>query len=239
MGFLLMLVSCREEVLIEEKLVYESPSLRVYELAEGLYRHETYLPFKGKPFPCNGMILVEQGRALLFDTPVYDSVSQELWKFIEAQSAHVEGVVTHHFHNDCLGGLAFFHDKGIPSYGQEQCRRLAKAARMPVPKIGFDQSLIFNLESKQVEIFYPGPGHSPDNIVSYFPQYRVLFGGCLVKEAGAGKGYLGDADTLQWPKTILEVERKFPATRWIVPGHGAMGDTSLWAYTRALFTGEK
>ena len=49
----------------------------------------------------------------------------------------------------------------------------------------FEDSKRVRAGTYSIEAFYPGPGHSPDNIVVWIPEARVLFGGCLVKSAGA------------------------------------------------------
>jgi hypothetical protein len=35
-----------------------------------------------------------------------------------------------------------------------------------------------------------GEGHTKDNVVAYFLSEKILFGGCLLKELEASKGYL-------------------------------------------------
>ena len=39
----------------------------------------------------------------------------------------------------------------------------------------------FELVKDTIEIFYPGSGHTEDNIVVWLPKHRILFGGCFVK----------------------------------------------------------
>ena len=36
-----------------------------------------------------------------------------------------------------------------------------------------------------MEVFYPGPGHAPDNVVVWVGRERLLFGGCLLKDEEA------------------------------------------------------
>ena len=58
----------------------------------------------------------------------------------------------------------------------------------------------------QVRVIYPGAAHAPDNIVTFFPESGVLFGGCLVK-SGDDLGNLGDADSRELP-----ARRRAPAS---------------------------
>jgi glyoxylase-like metal-dependent hydrolase (beta-lactamase superfamily II) len=69
--------------------------------------------------------------------------------------------------------------------------------------------------------FFPGAGHSDDNLVVWVPSARVLFGGCLVKSSTATDlGNIADADLSSWPQAIARVREKFPDAEVVVPGHG-------------------
>ena len=72
--------------------------------------------------------------------------------------------------------------------------------------------------------------------MGYFPSEDVLFGGCLIKELDASKGYLGDASVDEWSATVEKVKKEFPRVKRVVPGHGEAGDSSLLDYTQKLFT---
>jgi glyoxylase-like metal-dependent hydrolase (beta-lactamase superfamily II) len=79
-----------------------------------------------------------------------------------------------------------------------------------------------------VEVFYPGAGHSPDNLVVDFPARRILFGGCLIK-SGDDVGNLADADLAAWPASVKALQRFAPAI--VVPGHGDRLDPGLLDHT--------
>ena len=42
--------------------------------------------------------------------------------------------------------------------------------------------------------------------MGYFPSENIMFGGCLIKEIDAGKGYLGDANIANWSMTVEKVK---------------------------------
>jgi metallo-beta-lactamase class B len=87
------------------------------------------------------------------------------------------------------------------------------------------------------QLLFPGPGHTPDNIVAYFPRQRVLFGGCLVKaDTATTRGYVGEADLAAWPASVLRVRAAFPALRTVVPGHGAVSGPGALPHTARMFT---
>ena len=47
-----------------------------------------------------------------------------------------------------------------------------------------------------LKVFYPGPGHTSDNITVGIDGTDIAFGGCLIKDSKAKSlGNLGDADT--------------------------------------------
>ena len=220
---------------------YQSSSLTIRPVSPHTFVHISYLiiPRFGK-FPCNGMIWAQGGKAIIFDTPTEDAVALELINWVETTlKAKVVGVVINHFHNDCLGGLKVFHDRGIPSYAQIQTIELAKKDSAEVPKFSFDQELILKIKNKTVINRYLGPGHTVDNVISYVPEESVLFGGCMIKEVGAGKGNLKDANLQQWPITVKKIKSEYPNLNYIIPGHGKIGGTELLDYTIELFTPKK
>ena len=82
---------------------------------------------------------------------------------------------------------------------------------------------------------YFGQGHTLDNVVGYFPSENILFGGCLIKEIEATKGYLGDANVGDWSNTVLKIKKQYPNLKIVIPGHGAIGGSELLDYTIQLF----
>lgn len=216
---------------------YNSPSLQVKALTPKSLVHVTYLNTNqwGR-VPCNGMIYYNEGEAVVFDTPPNDSVSFLLIDWIEQNlKAKVKAIVVNHFHNDCLGGLNAFHQRGIPSYANQATIDLAKSQNTAVPQNGFTGALNLKIGGNTVENRFLGEAHSKDNIVSYVPSERVLFGGCMIKEVQANKGHLGDANLGDWPKTVAKVKAQYPDLKFVVPGHGKPGGMKLLDYTMELF----
>ena len=208
------------------------------QLSENTFIHTSYLQTDDfGHVPCNGLVIRNGQQALVFDTPTDDKGAKELIRLVQ-DSLHckVVMVIPTHFHNDCLGGLQAFHDAGIPSIANELTLELAKNSQVTVPEFSFHKSFTFKVGQEKVLIKFLGQGHTRDNVVGYFPSEKVLFGGCLIKEMGASKGYLGDANVEEWSATVKRVKRKFPRVKQVVPGHGEAGDSSLLDYTRKLFT---
>lgn len=222
------------------KATYESEALRIQQITANTFVHISYLSTDdfGK-VECNGMVVVSDGEALVLDTPTEATASAELITWLETErKAKVIGVVATHFHDDCVGGLEAFHAEGIPSYGSVKTIELATAEGNLVPQNGFEGELDLKVGELTVANRFFGEGHTRDNVVAYVPSDRVLFGGCLVKELGAGVGYLGDANTAAWPETVSRVKVAFSDVQMVIPGHGKIGDAALLDYTARLFEGK-
>jgi metallo-beta-lactamase class B len=173
----------------DPSLVYSSPSLAIHQVTENTYLHISYLPTKSwGNVPCNGMVFINDSHVAVFDTPVSDSVSQELIGWIQ-DSLHgtVSAIVVNHFHNDCLGGLQAFHDAEIPSYASNKTIEFAQVDAAAIPQNGFDNKLVLNIGTAEIMNIFVGEAHTQDNIVSYVPSEKVVFGGCLVKSVDASK----------------------------------------------------
>ncbi|GAB3171197.1 subclass B1 metallo-beta-lactamase [Telluribacter humicola] len=224
----------------QDKPVYQSENLVVQKVADHVYQHISYLQTQsfGK-VECNGMVVVNNKEALVFDTPSNAKATQELIKWVQdGLHCQIKAVVPTHFHDDCLGGLDEFHKQQVPSYASQRTIELTKANSLPVPQHGFDTVQELKVGSKKVVVEYFGEGHTRDNVVAYYPAEKVLFGGCLIKETGATKGYLGDANTNEWSATVTKLKQKYPEIKKVIPGHGKPGGTELLDYTIGLFRPE-
>ena len=230
--------ACKQASPSPEPPFYKSPSLEIQPLSLHTFVHLSYLKIRNYGlFPCNGLIVVDQGEAMIFDTPTEDSVAVELINWIENElSCKIKGVVINHFHDDCLGGLAVFHQRGIPSFANATTIDFAKKDSAEIPLYGFKGKLELSVGDLAIHNTFFGEGHSRDNIVSYVPADSVLFGGCMVKEVGAGKGNLADANIDQWPQTVARIKAQYPNLQYIVPGHGKVGGVELLDFTIEMFT---
>lgn len=237
--FSLSTVYClaQKKDIFREKEVYKSDKLVITQISKNTFKHISFL--KTQDFgnvPCNGLILRDKNEVIVFDTPTSDSSSSELIKWVgDSLHAKINAVIPTHFHNDCLAGLKVFHDANIPSYANTKTVELAEANRLVVPQNGFKDKLTLPVGNKKAIAQFLGEGHTVDNVVGYFPSENIMFGGCLLKEMNATKGYLGDANVAAWSSTVESVKKEFPNVRLIVPGHGEQGGKELLDYTINLF----
>ncbi|WP_196894499.1 subclass B1 metallo-beta-lactamase [Aureivirga marina] len=216
---------------------YASETLKIQPLSENIFTHISYLQTEDfGNVPCNGMIYIENDEAIIFDTPTNNKASEELINWVEKQNKTVKAIVVTHFHEDCLGGLEQFHQKNIASYGSEKTINLANEKNIKiVPNHVFSEKIELEIGKNSVITEYFGEGHTKDNVVGYIPNENALFGGCLVKRVGAGKGFTGDANINAWSNTVLKIKNKYPNLEIVVPGHGKSGGTELLDFTIELF----
>lgn len=220
------------------KSVYKTQSLEIIQISLSSYVHISFLQTDSFGLvPCNGMLVIDKNECAVFDTPTSDEVSLELINFIEnTKKAKIVAVVINHFHDDCLGGINAFHSKNILSIANSETIKLAKINGTKIPKEGFENEKKLKVGTKVVINKFFGEAHTSDNIVSYLKKERVLFGGCMVKELNATKGYLGNATIESWPQTIKNLKKHFRKIELVIPGHGQFGGTELLNYTIELFS---
>ncbi len=223
----------------DSTIVYHSDHLTILRLSPHVYQHISYLNTSdyGK-VSCNGMIVSEVGEAIVFDTPASLTASSELIVFVTGQlGCRIKAVIPTHFHEDCVAGMQTFMDHAIPVYASNKTLALleTKAVEPSRPIIGFDRELSLPLGGQKVHAGYYGEGHTADNIIGYYSREKAMFGGCLIKAVGAGKGNLSDANIPEWPKTVKKISQKFPRAEIVIPGHGNSGGLALLAYTIQLF----
>ncbi|UNY99075.1 subclass B1 metallo-beta-lactamase [Zhouia spongiae] len=216
---------------------YQSETLEIIQLTPKTFIHTSFLETDNYGIvPCNGLVFIDRGEAIVFDTPINNAISDELIFIIEEKlKAKIKAVVPTHFHEDCLGGLEAFHKKNITSYANQTTVSLLKNKSLAVPKVGFKDTIQFQIGKEAVLCHFFGEGHTKDNIVGYIPSEKTLFGGCLIKALNSGKGNLDDANIKEWTSTITNLKNSIQHIDHVVPGHGKSGDKNLLDYTANMF----
>ena len=223
----------------DSSIVYQTENLIVNKLSNHIYEHISYLQTDdfGK-VACNGMLVMNENKGIVFDTPTNDKSSLELINFVtNVLKSEIIGLIPTHFHNDCIGGIMEFENHNIQTYVSKKTMELLKenGQEFSKPIKNFDNSLTLDVGNKKVYAEYFGEGHTKDNVVGYFPEDNAVFGGCLIKEIDASKGYLGDANIKEWSTTVEKVKLKYPNAKIVIPGHGKWGGIELFDYTIKLF----
>ncbi len=211
--------------------------IEIIKLSNNAYVHVSYAasPQFGT-YSSNGVIFVNKGEAILLDTPVSDSLTKTLVNWITTfLKAKVTLFVPNHWHQDCMGGLNYLNSIGVKTYANQLTIQIAKQKNLPLPLIGFKDSLKLFLGNKTIICSYPGPAHSIDNIVVWIPSLKILFAGCMAKPLSSQNlGNTADGDLTLYPQTIKNVLKKYKEAKIVIPGHGPFGGLDLLEHTLEL-----
>ncbi|MEZ5015488.1 MAG: subclass B1 metallo-beta-lactamase [Flavipsychrobacter sp.] len=179
-----------------------------------------------KNIDANAVIVVSGEDAILFDTPWDDYQTEELITYIEDRlHKHIKLCIITHAHVDRIGGIETIHKHNIPTYCYQLTAIEAPKHKHPIPKYSFyNNDTSFVCGSIKVVAYYPGAGHTIDNIILYIPSKKFLYGGCFIK-SGLSKsiGNTADADIKAWSNSVLNAKRHFKlhGDEMIIPGHGS------------------
>jgi len=216
--------------------------IELTKLGDGFYVDTTWFDFPGYGrMPSNGLILIKNGKALMIDTPNTNEQTEVLYNYLRnSMNATITKVIVGHSHSDCLGGLSYLHNKNVESISGEKTKTICESQNLPIPEKTFSDSMEFEFEGEKVICRYFGAGHTVDNIVVYFPNSKILFGGCLIKSLSSnGLGNIQEAVVDDWDKTVMKVREAYTETRYVIPGHGESGDISLLTHTIGLVGSSK
>jgi len=195
--------------------------------------HTTYKDLgNGVPFPSNGLLVRVGDGLLLVDTAWSDAQTREIVEWAESTlGVPVTRAVVTHAHDDKMGGMQALDELEIATFASSRTNQAAAKHGLTPAQREIDLAPSFQLLDG-VEVFYPGPGHTRDNIVVYVEKAKVLFAGCLVRPAEATTlGNTADADLDHWAESVEQAAMRFPEAEVVVPSHGAWGDRSLLAHT--------
>lgn len=209
----------------------------VTKMSAAVYLHETYaeLPGIGRT-GANGLIVADGSEGVLIDTPWNNALTAVLCDWLkQTHGIVITHVIVGHSHSDCLGGLEEMHRRGARSFGHALCAEFARKAGRPVPQVTFTDTLTLHVGDRELRLYYVGPGHTRDNIVTWLAREKILFAGCLVKALNwSHLGYLKEGDPEAYPDTIRRLIELFPDAAIVVPGHGESGDRELLDHTLKL-----
>ncbi len=144
----------------------------------------------------------------------------------------IREVIVPDYHADRSGGSPYFRSIGAKVVSRRQTVNLLKerwaehmqllqkvyagypAIPLTLPDTIFDGD--YELQGGNVKAIYTGPAHTPDGIFVYFPQERVLYGNCILKEQ---LGNLDSADIVEYPKTLRKLKARNLDFTNIIAGH--------------------
>jgi metallo-beta-lactamase class B len=197
-----------------------SGTLTISHLTGDYYIFSTYKSFNGTPISANGMYLVTNDGVAMFDTPWDTTQFQVLLDSIELKhNKKVVFCIATHSHDDRSAGLEFYAKKGIKTYSTKLTDEISKTNNGRRAQFLIDNDTVFRVGQYLFQTYYGGEGHTKDNIVLWFPDEKILYGGCLIKSTEAiDLGYIKEANLEQWPATIKKIQMKFGKPQYVIPG---------------------
>jgi len=195
--------------------------LKISHLTGDFYIYTTYNTYEGSRIPANGMYLLTNHGVVLFDTPWDTTQFQPLLDSIKLKhNKYVTICIATHWHSDRTDGLDYYKQKGIKTYTTYLTDKLSKKNNKKRAEYLMENDTIFTIGQYSFETYYPGKGHTEDNIVVWFNKEEILYGGCLIKGADAENlGYLGDGNVLEYETTLKNVQKKYPYPKFIIVSH--------------------
>lgn len=213
-------------------------SLVVSEIGPGVWLHTSWRRLPGGiDFPKNGLVVRRGDELWLVDTAWGDELTERLLEWVDGElGMPVTGAIVTHFHDDSMGGTPALDARGIPSWAHPLTLELGVDEGVPLPRPVDRLEVGSSLRMGGMEVFYPGPAHTPDNVVVWLPDLRILFGTCAVRPGtSSALGNTADADLDEWPRSVQRMKDRFTQAEIVVPSHGEIGGPALLDHTIGLF----
>lgn len=191
------------------------------QIKPNFYIYKTFGVFGGKEYSTNAVYLVTKKGVVLFDVPWQKTQYQSLLDTIQKRhNLPVIAVFATHSHEDRAGDLSFYNNKGIKTYATAKTNELLKKDGKATSTELIKTGKPYRIGGEEFVVDFLGEGHTADNVVVWFPKYKILDGGCLVKSKSAvDLGYTGEANVAQWPQTMTKLKNKYSQATLIIPGH--------------------
>lgn len=237
---LTMLAACASGAKKGDAKAVPEPSLE--KIADGVWIHKSYAWVEPwGPILSQGMAVDTGGGVALVDTAWNDADTEKLLSLVESATGKEPDIaIVTHAHADKMGGVKALQQHGIGGRAHPLANQDAPARGLRQTMFSIleksDRDELLGLEGEDgVIVFYPGPGHTRDNIVVYYAPAKVLFGGCLIRPGAATDlGNTADADIGNWANAVRRVAAEFPDAEIVIPSHGPMGGRELLDHTIAL-----
>jgi len=213
----------------------EVPELSIKFFTSNVYIHKSFKQVEGFGLvSSNGLVVIDNMNAFIVDTPWSINDTEKLVSWIKSKNYKLIGSISTHSHDDRSAGIKWLNDNNIPTYASELTNQLLQENGKALAKNNFND-LVFEIENGLMEVYYPGGGHTIDNVVVWLPKAKLLFGGCFIKSLRSKNlGYTGEAHIEQWPISINNVLSKYSKAQTVIPGHGKPGNLNLLTHTKKL-----
>jgi len=210
------------------------------------------------PFAANSLLVrTADGTVILLDTPFTPHDTEALIEWARDRwGAYPAFAVNSHWHLDASGGNQVLLAHGAEVIASKRTTELLEqrgakmkagmleyfAERDPSTRTELEQfqptpasrvlevgeRTVVQLGGEEIWLIYPGPSHSVDSIGIYFPQRRLLYGGCAVRSDGKFINR-DEADFTNWADAVERFAALEPLT--VIPGHGIRFDPQMLTET--------
>lgn len=234
--------------LILSLAIYESAnaqySINITPVDSNIYLYTSYGDVGNyKNIDANAVIVISGNDAILFDTPWDDAQATQLISFVQdsLKKNIIMSIITH-AHVDRIGSIETLHKNNIPTVGYHLIAAEAKRHEHPAPEnLFYNTDTTLQCNKLDIVAYYPGAGHTIDNIVLYVPSKKFLYGGCFIKSGFSNSiGNIEDADVNAWPRSLKKMQQHFNKTgiEVVIPGHGSWKSDKAIENTLLLLTEE-
>jgi glyoxylase-like metal-dependent hydrolase (beta-lactamase superfamily II) len=249
----------------EDSVVKLSQDLIVTKIDEDIFVVTHSFPWPSNSL----LVRVSSTDVVFVDTPYSNLATQLVVEWTRNRFGDVNFFeINTGFHVDNLGGNGYLLAQNVPAYGSDLTAMLLEDKGEETRKqilewlgspeqqrfyevhkdleyyppdhmFSLTDGLELSIGDEDVEVFFPGASHTPDNVVVYFPNRQILFGGCMIKSLESKNlGFTGDADLDEWPESAKRILVQYKDSKIVIPGHGKWGDLSLVDHTIELLEQE-
>ncbi len=234
----------------EQRVHRLSDDLEIREILPDAFVVTHWFPWGGNSL----VVLIGESDAVFVDTPYTPEATEVVLDWIAERFGDRSFVeVNTGYHVDNLGGNQALVSRGIPILGSDKTASLLRARGEATRELTVnwlqdaenksyrerhatieyvEPTHLFRLPeghelivaNELVQVTFPGETHAPDNVVVYFPERKLLFGGCMIR-AGSGLGNTADAN-MESRKSAIEQLRVLECVA-VVPGHGIRFDPGV------------
>ena len=215
----------------------ELPAPSVEEVSHGIF---AYIQLDGSWFLNNTGFITSPDGVIVVDSTGTEARAKAFHAAVRHQTdLPLRALVNTHSHGDhTFGNFVFTPDCAI--IGHELCREAVLATdveattrnfvngdfgeiTVAAPFVTFEQRLNVYADDLQVQLIHMGPAHTPNDVVAWIPERRLLFTGDLIFNQGTPFALQGSI--AGWLEALDRIEALDAQT--IVPGHGPVGGPEL------------
>ncbi len=194
-------------------------------ITDGVWLHTSSQDVPGYGVvPSNGLAVKNGDEIILVNTAWGELATVELIDKIKAETGlEVKKLIVGHFHPDSLAGLDWLESKGVEVFAHPSTPGLSAQRGTPIPNTSVPELAKIGTRVKvgPVEVSYPGPAHTEDNLMAYVTGPKILYGGCMIRAANhKSLGNLTDANIEKWPDALKWAKQTYPETKMTIPSHG-------------------